>query len=145
MLRALARVRLSLRVVSASSARLLEDLNEGEASELYMQACELFDDAKDKDHYATQTFRSALSFLLSRQRFVRGSVVLRALPALRLTAAGGACRWKEAMKHMDAMVRMFNRLKQMHNIHQMIVTKVIITLYGGDPVEARRIFNSAVG
>ena len=54
-------------------------------------------------------------------------------------------RWAPALKIIDFMIAVFNRLKQDHNIHQMILSKIIIILYGGDLETARRLFNSSVG
>ncbi len=59
----------------------------------------------------------------------------------------GMCvpRWTQALELIDTMIAIFGRLNQPHNIHQMILSKVLIILYGGDLEPARRLFNSSVG
>ncbi len=48
--------------------RVLEDVDEDEAVALYFAACSYFDEG-DKDHYAANTFRSALTFMLRVGRY----------------------------------------------------------------------------
>ena len=51
-----------------NAAKLLEEVNEDDAVELFFGACDYFSEG-DKDHYAANTFRTALSYMLKKKRY----------------------------------------------------------------------------
>jgi hypothetical protein len=128
--------------------RLLEDINENDAAALYSAACELYEGA-DKDHYAVQTLRSSFAFMLSTKRCVPAQTSLPGSLCLLFSSHKRAVTlmfsWAAAIKLVDSLIAMFGRLKQEHNIHQMLLSKIVLILYGGDLESAKRLFNSSVG
>lgn len=74
---------------------------------LYWQACDLLE-AQDKPHFAIDTFRKTLSFLVKNGKY------------------------SDAMKLLDRMKALYEAMDQHHNIHKMHLSQVILMLALGD-------------
>ncbi|ETO80927.1 hypothetical protein F444_04700 [Phytophthora nicotianae P1976] len=83
---------------------------------LYWRACDLLE-AQDKPHFAVETFRKTLSFLVKYGKY------------------------GEAMKLLDRLVTLYEAMDQRHNVHKMHLSQVILMLASGDVPAADALYS----
>ncbi|KAI9980545.1 hypothetical protein PInf_017776 [Phytophthora infestans] len=83
---------------------------------LYWRACDLLE-AQDKPHFAVETFRKTLSFLVKYGKY------------------------REAMKVMDRLTTLYEAMDQRHNVHKMHLSQVILMLASGDVPAADALYS----
>ncbi|KAG7400446.1 hypothetical protein PHYBOEH_005821 [Phytophthora boehmeriae] len=83
---------------------------------LYYRACDLLE-AQDKPHFAVESFRKTLSFLVKHARY------------------------NEAVKLLDRMVVLYEAMDQRHNVHKMNLSQVILMLASGDVPAADALYS----
>ncbi|KAL4172924.1 hypothetical protein KRP22_008084 [Phytophthora ramorum] len=83
---------------------------------LYWKACDLLE-AQDKPHFAVETFRKTLSFLVKIGKY------------------------SEAMKLLDRMAALYVAMDQQHNVHKTQLSQVILLLALGDVPAADALYS----
>ncbi|POM57346.1 Gamma-soluble NSF attachment protein, partial [Phytophthora palmivora] len=83
---------------------------------LYWRACELLE-AQDKPHFAVETFRKTLSFLVKYGKYT------------------------EATKLLDRITTLYEAMDQRHNVHKMHLSQVILMLASGDVPAADALYS----
>lgn len=86
---------------------------------LYWQACDLLE-AQDKPHFAVDTFRKTLSFLVKYGKH------------------------SEAVKLLDRMNALYEAMDQQHNIHKMQLCQIILMLAVGDVSAADALYSRSL-
>ncbi|KAG2768603.1 hypothetical protein PC129_g15197 [Phytophthora cactorum] len=83
---------------------------------LYWRACDLLE-AQDKPHFAVETFRKTLSFLVKYGKY------------------------SEAVKLLDRVTVLYEAMDQRHNVHKMNLSQVILMLASGDVPAADALYS----
>ncbi|CAI5700684.1 hypothetical protein KXD40_007103 [Peronospora effusa] len=83
---------------------------------LYWQACDLLE-AQDKPHFAVETFRKTLSFLVKHEQY------------------------SDAFKLLDRMTILYEAMDQKHNVHKTHLSQVILHLASGDVPAADALYS----
>ncbi|KAK1930166.1 Gamma-soluble NSF attachment protein [Phytophthora citrophthora] len=83
---------------------------------LYWRACDLLE-AQDKPHFAVETFRKTLSFLVKVGKYT------------------------EAVKLLDRLTVLYEAMDQRHNVHKMHLSQVILMLSSGDVPAADALYS----
>ncbi|OWZ18387.1 Gamma-soluble NSF attachment protein [Phytophthora megakarya] len=83
---------------------------------LYWRACDLLE-AQDKPHFAVETFRKTLSFLVK------------------------CGKYNDATKLLDRMTTLYEAMDQPHNVHKMHLSQVILMLASGDVPAADALYS----
>ncbi|KAL3659680.1 hypothetical protein V7S43_015355 [Phytophthora oleae] len=83
---------------------------------LYWRACDLLE-AQDKPHFAVETFRKTLSFLVK------------------------VGKYSEAVKLLDRLTALYEAMDQRHNVHKMHLSQVILMLASGDVPAADALYS----
>ncbi|CAH0476860.1 unnamed protein product [Peronospora belbahrii] len=91
-------------------------LNLDDLLPLYWQACDLLE-AQDKPHFAVDTFRKTLSFLVKHGKYMEG------------------------IKLLDRMVILYQAMDQSHNVHKAHLSQVILHLAVGDVPAADALYS----
>lgn len=102
------------------AAKLLEGFNNDKAARLIDESCAMFDGLTDKDVYALDAMRKALQFQLSLGKHA------------------------SAMRTMDRLLPLYIRQNQNHNIHKMVLSRVVLLLGAGDGVAAQREYEKSL-
>ncbi|CAI5720690.1 unnamed protein product [Peronospora destructor] len=83
---------------------------------LYWQSCDLLE-AQDKPHFAVETFRKTLSFLVKHEQY------------------------SDAFKLLDRMTTLYEAMDQKHNVHKTHLSQVILYLASGDVPAADALYS----
>ena len=99
------------------AAKLVEGFDKDLAARFVDECISLFDGDEDKDVYAVEPLRKALTQQL------------------------GLGRHASAMRTMDRLWRVWTRLNQKHNLFKVVLSRVVLLLAAGDPAAAQQEFD----
>lgn len=94
------------------AGKLYEGFNNDKAAKIYDEAACVFDGDEDKDVYAADALKKIMTHQL------------------------GVKHHASAVRTMDRLTKIFLRLNQPHNIHKLILSRVVLLLADGDAVAA---------